>query len=108
MEFGYSIQVSKNIGLRWIFTIIKWLSKICTTRKYYRVESIKYKNENDEFIITFFNPGERVLFQRTASELLKSTELITKFTASDALIIGFCVSSPLPEQINKIVKFIVE
>lgn len=100
MGFGYNLPINKKISLKYIFIIVRFISKILSKKKFYCINSINLKNH--EYFVTFFYPGERLIFVKSAAEILKSSELISKFSSRDASIIGFCVSTPTKEQFNGI------
>jgi|GEM_PF-6864430 len=100
MEFGYNLPINRAISLRWLFIVVRSISKIWSKKKYYYIDSIKLKDQ--EYFVTFYYPGERLIFVKSAAEILKSVELINKFSSLDALIIGFCVSNPSREQFKRI------
>lgn len=103
MEYGFNQNKSKtNSWLRLIFVFIRTISKIYATKRHYRINSIKFKDS--EYLVTYYYPGNRLTFIKSASELFKNKELIDNFNYNDAAIIGFCVSTPSQEQYGKTIK----
>ena len=100
MELGLNLRINRILSLRGIFIVVRSISKIWSKKKCYYIDSIKLKDQ--EYFVSFYYPGERLIFVKSATEILKSVELINKFSSRDALIIGFCVSNPSSEQFKRV------
>lgn len=87
-----------------IFYIIRKCSLIYAAnyicKKSSKINSISYKN--DEYFVTYFNPGERLIHIKSAKAIIKSEELINKFDSYDAAILGIYASNPSKKLMNKI------
>lgn len=84
-----------------IFKLIRNLSKIYSETSY-RVESINKHNNSAEYSITFFYPGRRQLFVKSAIEVFENDPLIIKFTSLDAAEIGLYAAISHQNKYNKI------
>ncbi len=106
MEHWYNNQKLLNNKklLNFVFSFIKNLTKVIFNRKFYKINSIKQQNK--EWIIYYFYPGDRVTYFKSATKIITDCEIIKLFTPLDALLIGFCASQPSKEDLENNIDFL--
>jgi hypothetical protein len=103
MEHGYNSPRVYNhtYFLNIVFCTIKNLTFFLSARKFYKINTIKH--HNDDWLISYFYPGDRIVHFSFASDIMKNVDLIKRFHPNDALLIGFCVSTPSKNDFEKII-----
>lgn len=100
MAFGYSLQSSKRLFLHKVFLLVRSTASILSRKKIYKIKSISIKN--NIYWVSFYYPGERLVYMKPVTIILKSGNLLENFNSIDASIIGFCTSNPSKDQLDKL------
>lgn len=95
----YNSKLFLNFG----FYLIKKLTKLLSTRRFYKINN--FKRIKEEWIISYFYPGDRIIYYKPASEIMRNNTIMSLFTPNDALLIGFCVSQPSQKILDNNIEF---